>query len=89
MEEARCRALLRLAYLELPPRRLLSLLEHFEHPEAIFHASRHDLLRVDGMTESAAARILSAPRFPKKSGRGGCRAIHACSPGAMMAILPH
>ncbi|MEJ5250729.1 MAG: DNA-protecting protein DprA [Chthonomonadetes bacterium] len=66
MEEARCRALLRLAYLELPPRRLLSLLEHFEHPEAIFHASRHDLLRVDGMTESAAARILSAPEVSEE-----------------------
>lgn len=65
MEEARCRALLRLAYLELPPRRLLSLLEHFEHPEAIFESSRHDLLRVDGMTESAAARILNAPELPE------------------------
>ncbi|MGQ9486963.1 MAG: DNA-processing protein DprA [Armatimonadota bacterium] len=66
MEEARCRALLRLAYLELPPRRLLSLLEHFEHPEAIFESSRHDLLRVDGMTESAAARILNAPELPEE-----------------------
>lgn len=60
MEEARYRALLQLAYLELPPRRLLALLEHFEHPEDILSASRHDLLRVAGMTESAAARILSA-----------------------------
>lgn len=65
MEEARCRALLRMAYLELPPRRLLSLLEYFEHPEAIFESSRLDLLRVDGMTESAAARILNAPELPQ------------------------
>ncbi|MER3474265.1 MAG: DNA-protecting protein DprA [Armatimonadota bacterium] len=65
MEEAHYRALLRLAYLDLPPRRLLGLLEHFEHPEAIFESSRHELLRVDGMTESAAARILNAPDLPE------------------------
>lgn len=63
MEEACYRALLRLAYLELPPRRLLSLLEHFQNPEDIFSASRHDLLRVEGMTESAANRILNAPEL--------------------------
>lgn len=63
MEEARLRALLRLAYLELPPRRLLALFEHFENPEEVFHASRHDLLRIDGMTESVAARILNAPEL--------------------------
>ena len=61
VEEARLRALLRLAYLELPPRRLLNLLERFENPEDIFHASRTDLLRIEGMTEAAAARILNAP----------------------------
>ncbi|MCL6475475.1 MAG: DNA-processing protein DprA [Firmicutes bacterium] len=61
MEEARLRALLRLAYLELPPRRLLNLLERFEKPEDLFHASRTDLLRIEGMTEAAAARILNAP----------------------------
>ena len=61
MEEARLRALLRLAYLELPPRRRLSLLEHFENPADIFHASRTHLLRIEGMTEAAAARILNAP----------------------------
>ncbi|MCS6829440.1 MAG: DNA-processing protein DprA [Armatimonadota bacterium] len=60
MEEARLHALLRLAYLELPPRRLLSLLQHFENPEDIFRASRQDLLRVDGMNEATAARILNA-----------------------------
>ncbi len=63
MEEARHRALLRLAYLELPPRRLLSLLEHLDNPEEIFNASRHELLRIEGMTESAAARILNAPEL--------------------------
>ena len=61
MEEARLRALLRLAYLELPPRRLLNLLERFENPEDLLHASRTDLLRIEGMTESTAARILNAP----------------------------
>lgn len=64
MEEAHYRALLRLAYLELPPRRLRSLLEHFENPEAIFESSRNDLLRVDGMTASAVTRILNAPELP-------------------------
>lgn len=63
MEEARYRALLRLAYLELPPRRLRALLEHFEHPEQVLSASRHELLRVAGMTESAADRILNAPEL--------------------------
>jgi DNA processing protein len=63
MEEARYRALLRLAYLELPPRRLLHLLEHFEEPADIFSASRHDLLRIEGITESTAARILNAPEL--------------------------
>lgn len=61
MEEARLRALLRLAYLELPPRRLLPLLEHFENPEEVFAASRQELLRIEGMTDSVAARILNAP----------------------------
>lgn len=67
MEEARERALLRLAYLELPPRRLLSLLEHFENPEEVFTASRHDLLRVSGLTETVAARILDAPELPEEA----------------------
>jgi DNA processing protein len=63
MEEARLRALLRLAYLELPPRRLLPLLEHFENPEEVFSVSRHDLLRLEGMTDAVAARILNAPEL--------------------------
>lgn len=61
MEEARLRALLRLAYLELPPRRLRVLLEHFPDPEAVFAASRQELLRLEGMTEAVAARVLQAP----------------------------
>jgi len=63
VEEARQRALLRLAHLELPPRRLLSLLEQFDDPVEVFRASRHDLLRIEGMTEAAAVRILNAPEL--------------------------
>lgn len=61
VEEAQVRALLRLACLELPPRRLWSLLENFECPTHIFEASRQQLMRFDNMTPSVAARILSAP----------------------------
>ncbi|MCS6949223.1 MAG: DNA-processing protein DprA [Armatimonadota bacterium] len=66
MEGARLRALLRLAYLELPPRRLRLLLEHYHEPEAIFSASRQELLRLEGMTEAVAARILNAPELTPK-----------------------
>lgn len=64
MEEARIRALLRLAYLELPPRRLRLLLERFPEPETIFCASRQELLRQEGMTEAIADRLLTAPELP-------------------------
>jgi len=63
VEEGRQQALLRLAYLDLPPRRLRCLLERFDRPEDIFHASRADLLRIEGMTEATAARILNAPNL--------------------------
>lgn len=63
MEEARLRALLRLAYLELPPRRLRPLLENYPEPEAIFAASRQELLRHEGMTEAIAERLLNAPEL--------------------------
>lgn len=61
VEEARQEALLRLAFLELPPRRLLSLLKRYPRPQDIFRASRRDLMQVEGMTESIVQRILNAP----------------------------
>lgn len=59
MGQPELRNWLRLSKLELAPRKLQDLLEHFGSPEGIFGATETELRAVDGLTPRAVEKVLS------------------------------
>lgn len=57
MTENEIRAWLRLSRLELSSKSSYSLIEHYKTPEAIFNASKDELLTFDWLTEKAVSKL--------------------------------